>query len=240
MRHSNAYTFRFAAMVTIVCSVLLAGAATILKPRQVENEKLDIKKNILASVNIKPEEGESFTRQDIQEKYAENIREMVIDLDGNIIEGKRPVDLDPKKDTNLLPIFERVSDGEIMAYIIPVSGKGLWSTIYGYVALGPDASTIMGVTFYKHGETPGLGGEIEKEWFTNNFAGKKIVNDQGDIVSIKVVKSKVDPDDPEAYHSVDGIGGATLTGRGIEEFLKRDLLKYEPFLSHIIDEEGGV
>jgi Na+-transporting NADH:ubiquinone oxidoreductase subunit C len=240
VQHSNAYTFRFAAMVTIVCSVLLAGAATLLKPRQDENKLLDKKKNILISVGIIPVNGDSFTRSEINETYAKKIKELVIDLKGNIVEDKNPSDLDPRKDTEMLPIYENMEGEEINAYVIPVSGKGLWSTIYGYLAIAPDGSTVKGITFYSHGETPGLGGEIEKKWFTDNFIGKKITDKDGNIVSIDIVKGKVDPNSNNAIHEVDGISGATLTGRGVANFLKKDLQTYEPFLRTIINSKGGV
>jgi len=240
VQHSNAYTFRFAAMVTIVCSVLLAGAATLLKPRQDENKLLDKKKNILISVGIEPVNGENFTRSEINETYANRIKELVIDLKGNIVEGKKPSDLDPGKDTELLPIYESIKDGEISAYVLPVSGKGLWSTINGYLALSSDGVTVKGITFYSHGETPGLGGEIEKEWFTNNFIGKKIADENGTLVSINVVKGKVDPASEKAIHQVDGISGATLTANGVSNFLKEDLKTYEPFLKTIMNLKGGV
>lgn len=240
MQYSNAYTFRFAAIVTIVCSILLAGAATLLKPRQEENKIFDKKKNILASVGIKPKEGQSFSRTEINQIYSQRIKEFVIDREGNIVEGKKPADLDPRKDTGLFPIYENIEDGQIVSYIIPVSGKGLWSTIYGYLALEADGQTVKGITFYAHGETPGLGGEIEKDWFTSNFAGKKITDENGTIVSIEVIKGKINPGSPEAVHQVDGISGATITGKGVENFIKQNLLTYEPFLRQIIQKEGGI
>jgi len=233
--HSNGYTFRFAAMVTIVCSVLLASAATLLKPLQEQNERTDIQKNILASVGIVPQEGESFTKDKVADMYKKNIRELVINKAGSFIEGKTPADLDLKKLGDELPIYKHEVEGECQAYVIPISGKGLWSTIYGYLALDTDGATVKGITFYKHGETPGLGGEIDKTWFTDNFRGKRIVDDAGNLVSISVVKGKVKgliPDE-EAYHYVDGISGSTLTGRGVQEFLKADLKKYDPFFKSL-------
>ena len=97
-----------------------------------------------------------------------------------------------------------------------------------------DLNTVIGITFYKHGETPGLGGEVEKKWFQNNFVGKKIFNQTGELVSVKVVKGKVnDVYFGEALnHGVDGISGATITSRGVSYFLKRDLLKYEQYLKN--------
>ena len=157
--HKNSYVFFFAAVVTISCSILLAAAANLLKDRQQENIALDIQKNILASAELGAEE---MTRQDILDLYDKYIRSKVINLQGEEVPDKTVEQIDPKKDHNLLPLYYAEEDGEIMAYIIPISGKGLWSTIYGYLALEQDLNTVKGITFYQHGETPGLGAEIEK------------------------------------------------------------------------------
>ncbi len=238
--HSDAYTFRFAATVTIVCSVLLAGAATLLKPRQIENEQLDMKKNILLSAGILSPDKDA-SREEINKLYKENVTGVVLDSTGKFVQGKTADQLDEKKDADLLPLFEYKKDGQVNAYILPVSGKGLWSTIYGYIALDPHCETVEGITFYKHGETPGLGGEISKPWFSNNFKGKKIYDDQGNLVSVSVVKGKVAEKHPgaDAVHYVDGISGATLTGRGVTHFLKTELNKYKPFFDKVRAQEGG-
>jgi Na+-transporting NADH:ubiquinone oxidoreductase subunit C len=222
-----------------VCSVLLAGAATLLKPRQVENEKLDSKKNVLLSANIKPAHGGDFTRKDINDLYAEQISEKVIDLKGEVVEGLTPSQLDPKKDTDKLPLFEQKSGDEVVAYILPVSGKGLWSTIYGYLALETDMNTVKGITFYKHGETPGLGGEISKTAFTDPYAGKKIFDTSGNLVSVMIAKGTAVGTPEQLQHMVDGISGATLTCDGMNIFMKKDLEKYLPFLTMNRTEEGG-
>ena len=96
-----------------------------------------------------------------------------------------------------------------------------------------DGITVKGITFYKHGETPGLGGEVEKEWFTHNFIGKRIIDGQGNLVGIQVVKGQVDELSENAFHQVDGISGATMTSKGLNNFLMTDLQKYEPFFKRI-------
>lgn len=237
--HSNFQTFRFAIIVTFICSLLLASAATFLKPRQLDNEALDIKKNILKAAGLTSAD-QQLTRQDIVKLYNDNIKEFVIDESGNIVEGKQPLNIDPKEPNGLLPLYESFSGDHIDAYIIAISGKGLWSTLYGYLAIEPDGETVKGITFYKHGETPGLGGEIEKKWFTDNFIGKRFINDEGELVSITVVKGKVQNvvKQDQYYHNVDGISGATLTGRGINRFLKQDLMEYDPFFKRIRSKKG--
>jgi Na+-transporting NADH:ubiquinone oxidoreductase subunit C len=237
--HSNFQTFRFAIIVTFVCSLLLASAATFLKPRQDENVALDMKKNILKAAGITSSEKE-YTRQDIQQMYAENIKEYVLDSNGKYVEGIAAKDIDPKENNGMLPIFEWVVGDDIKSFVIPISGKGLWSTLYGYLAVEPDGATVKGITFYKHGETPGLGGEVEKKWFTDNFIGKRFIDSNGELVSVTVVKGKVKDvvSSDEYYHYVDGISGATLTGRGVNKFLKTDLEAYEPFFKQIRSKKG--
>ena len=233
--HKNSYVFFFAAVVTITCSILLAAAANLLKDRQQENIAFDIRKNILASAGIGSQD---LTRKEVLDMYDKYIRSKVITLEGEEVTDKTVDQLDPKKDLNLLPLYYAEEDGEITSYIIPVSGKGLWSTIYGYLALEKDLNTVMGITFYKHGETPGLGAEVEKEWFTNSFKGKKIYSPEGEMISITVVKGKVEnliPAD-EASHYVDGISGSTLTGNGLNTFLKNDLETYKPYFDKVKDE----
>jgi Na+-transporting NADH:ubiquinone oxidoreductase subunit C len=236
--HKNSYTFFFAAAVTITCSLLLASAATLLRNRQLENEALDMRKNILASVGITGQSGQSLQRQDILRLYDENIKSKVLNLQGQEIPDKKADELDEKKDKDLLPLYYAHQNGDITAYILPISGKGLWSTVYGYLALESDGFTVKGITFYKHGETPGLGGEIDKDWFKDNFKGKKITSPDGQLISVTIVKGKVAervaPE--EAYHYVDGISGATLTGNGINQFLKTDLIRYEPYLKQVRQE----
>ena len=87
-----------------------------------------------------------------------------------------------------------------------------------------------GITFYAHKETPGLGGEVEKPWFQNNFVGKRFIDENGNLVGIKVVKGKADPN---SQYEVDGISGATITSKGLEYFLVDDLKKYEPFFQKV-------
>ena len=221
--HKNSYVFFFAAIVTITCSILLAAAANLLRDRQQENITLDIRKNILASAGIGSTGEKELTRQEILGLYDKHIRSNVINRSGEEVSDRTAESINPKKDLDLLSVYYAEDGGEIIAYIIPISGKGLWSTIYGYMALEKDLSTIKGITFYQHGETPGLGGEIEKDWFRNNFKGKKILSPEGELVSITVIKGTVADKIPEseAYHYVDGISGSTLTCRGLNIFLKK-------------------
>ena len=234
--HSNTYTIIFALAVCVTCSVVLALTAGGLKPIIEKNEAFDIQRNILKAVDLY-HKGDKVTPDQIETLYKERIRAFVVDENGAVVPGKSPLDIDPSAEPTLMPVFARMDGTTVSGYCVPISGMGLWSTLYGYLALKADGNTVMGITFYKHGETPGLGGEIEADWFTGNFKGKSIFDDAGNLVSITVAKGVVSPDMPEAQkkHSVDGISGATMTGNGVNVFLKRDLEKYQPFLKAVSD-----
>lgn len=126
---------------------------------------------------------------------------------------------------------EGASEKSVEAYIVPIEGNGLWGMMYGYIALKPDLNTVSGIRFYKHVETPGLGGEAEKPWFTSGFIGKKILDASGSLKSVTVFKGKANEkfSGEELDHYVDGISGATITSKSITKFLKDSLAKYEPY-----------
>lgn len=236
-RDSASYAFRFAAAVCVACSLLISTAATVLRPRQQANERLDVQRNILRAAGLgglAPGAGP----EELRALFESRIQGVVVDEEGRLVPGLAPADLDPKDPGGLLPFYvSRDERGAVGSYCLPVSGMGLWSTLHGYLALEPDAATVRGLTFYKHGETPGLGGEVEKDWFQANFKGKSILDREGRLVSVAVAKGKVAERIPERDrpHYVDGISGATMTGKGLTAFLKEDLAAYEPLLRRIRD-----
>ena len=235
---SNAYTLIFTSIVTIVLGFLLSIAVTIMKDQQDLNIEIDIKKNILRSLDFAPSEENPWTPERVQAIFEEYISSLVINAKGETIEGKKPEDINPDVDGDFHPIYIKTMVGKIDGYAIPISGKGLWSTLYGYFAVESDGMTVKGITFYKHGETAGLGGEVEKPWFRNNYKGKKFVDNDGNLVGIQIMKGGVDDTSPEAYHQVDGISGATMTSKGLNKFLMNDLKTYESFFHRIRASKG--
>lgn len=227
-------TFRFALIICVVCSFSLAAVSEGLRPRKELNETLDVKKNILKAVALREPLPPKVSADKVLAVYEQKIKEAVIDPEGNIVEGKAPSDI--KEGEKLYPLYIYMENEKPVAYAFPIIGKGLWSTLYGYFAMEPDAVTVRGITFYKHGETPGLGAEIETDWFQENFEGKKIW-DAGEnrLQPIQVVKGKVAdavaPDEQPFY--VDGISGATMTSKGVSEMIDREVKKYEPFFKKI-------
>ena len=105
-------------------------------------------------------------------------------------------------------------EGKVQSIVLPVHGYGLWSTLYGFLALKTDLTTVVGLGFYEEGETPGLGGEVENPKWKALWPGKKVFNDKGEV-DIRLIKGNVDPNSPDAAHEVDGLAGATLTSRGV-------------------------
>jgi Na+-transporting NADH:ubiquinone oxidoreductase subunit C len=229
---SNTYTLVFTSIVTIVLGFFLALAADGLRDLQDLNVENDMRKNILLSLGFKPGAETPWTSDDIQKLFEENIEAIVLDASGRKT-NKDPNDIDTEKNVDFLPIYLKKIGDDVGGYAIPIAGKGLWSTLYGYFAIEPDGRTVKGITFYKHGETPGLGGEVDKAWFQQNFIGKRFVDDNDQLLGIHIIKGKVQSDDREAYHKVDGISGATMTGKGLQNFLKDDLAKYEPFFKEV-------
>lgn len=142
---------------------------------------------------------------------------------------------DPAKRKEFTTFYTRVDDqGEAVAYCIPIEGLGLWGMIYGFLALEHDLATVKGITFYQHKETPGLGGEIDKQWWQSQWPGKEIYAGNGDFVSVTVKKGKVDPAVAyEKEHMVDGLSGATITSNGVTKFVAEDLQTYMPYFEKL-------
>ena len=222
---SDAYTIIFTMIVAVILGLGLSTTADSLRERQNLNVELDIKKNILSVLGF--EQNANWTNEDIQNMYDKNISEIIINSTGEIIEDNNVSSEDTYK------IYQSRDGSKVTGYAIPIAGKGLWGTMYGYFAIEPDVATAKGITFYKHKETPGLGAEVDKDWFKNNFVGKKFIDDNGMLVSIQVIKGFVSENDPDSKYKVDGISGATITGTGLTTFLKADLQKYEPYFARI-------
>ena len=235
MRNSNIYTITFVLIMSLLVALLLAGVSQALKPLQEANQVADMKKNILSSVGIKVGSGECSS---VESCYVKNIRSIVVNSSGEIIKGDAEnIDLQSEitkaKGKQQYPVFIRIKDDKPVAYCVPVVGKGLWGTVWGYVALETDLSSIKGITFYKHVETPGLGAEIATDWFTKGYVNKKITDKDGKFVSVSIVKGKVKTDSPMKAHEVDGISGATITCDAVNLFVKEKLGLYEPYFKKL-------
>lgn len=238
-------TLLVAFLLCIVCSIVVSGAAVSLRPLQQVNKDIDRKRNILLAAGLYQE---GLT---IEEQFAA-IKTKVVDLDSGKYVDVDPATYDQRKaakdparskalgEEDLAKISRRENqslvyivevDGEVEKVILPIHGYGLWSTLYGFMALESDLNTVAGLGFYDHGETPGLGGEVDNPRWKATWPGKKVYNPQGDV-ALGLLKGAVDTSRPEAQYQVDGLSGATLTGRGVSNLVAFWLGEngFKPFL----------
>lgn len=242
-------TIMVALGLCIVCSLVVSTAAVMLKPVQIENKALDRKKNILSAAGLL-EEGKS-----VEEQFAQ-ITTRVIDLrTGKFTDDVDPATFDQDKAAkdpqfsapigadidqakiNRLEFYSLVylieKNGNIEKFILPVRGYGLWSTMYGFIALESDANTVVGLGFYSHGETPGLGGEIDNPNWISQWPGKLVYKDGKPELGL--IKGKVNPNSPNVDYQVDGLSGATLTANGVTNLVQFWLGEngFKPFLNNV-------
>lgn len=232
MRQSNVYIIIYAAILTVICGGLLALASEGLKEKQQFNVALEQKKNILSTV-VEIKEG-----QDVNTIYAQRVKEFVVDFEGNVKQGLRPQEVNlsaeykkPARE-RLLPIYEFMNEADsskIDYVVLPVYGFGLWNDIWGFVALESDMNTIKGVTFDHKGETPGLGARITTDAeIPARYKGKSIY-ESGKLVSVTMMKGEGN-DYSDNPHRVDGMSGATLTAKGVNNMLIDYFSSYENYL----------
>ena len=237
MQHSTAYIVGFSTLVCVICALFVAGTEVSLRPLKERNILMDRQKNILAVAGLlKP--GEEVDAAEIARRFNASIRPRIIDLStGEVNESvdantfnQRAAARDPARSSLAPPnpskilrvldqglIYEVVENDKLTSIIIPIEGYGLWSTLYGYLALAPDVRTILGITYYDQKETAGLGGEVENPNWKAKWVGRKAFDERG-RVKIAVRKGPAGPPDKDPYR-VDGLSGATITSRGVTNML---------------------
>ncbi len=224
-------------VLTIILGGLLSMASVMLKPAQEKQIELDTKKKILGAVMDissikKPEE--------LLALYDQKVKSEVVDINGDLVtadEKGNPIVAEKVNiqknyrfapEDRLFPVYKFTGEsGTVEAYIFPMFGAGLWDWISGYIALEDDLNTIKGVAFDHKSETPGLGARITTSEVQQRFVGKKIY-EGNELVSVAMVKGEGNQGLTE--HQVDGMSGATLTGKGVNSMLQTYLGYYEPYL----------
>lgn len=243
-------TLIVALSLCVVCSVIVSTAAVVLKPAQEANQALDRKRNILSAAGML-REGSS-----VEEQFS-SMKTRVVDLrTGKFTDDVDPAQYDQRaasKDADqsdrlspeedIAKIFRREhyalvylaedEQGDVDKIILPIHGYGLWGQLYGFIALEGDASTVAGIGFYEHKETPGLGGEVDNPRWKSLWEGKQAYQD-GEL-ELTVIKGTVDPASPAAEHQIDGLAGATLTTRGVDNLVQFWLgdSGFAPFLNNL-------
>ncbi len=259
MQHSTTYIVGFSTLVCVVCALCVASAEVSWRPLKELHILIDRQKNILAVAGLM-QPGEEIDAEEIRQRFENSIRPQMIDLstgeeDTSIDPAsfdQRSAARDPSRSRrapsnpskilripNQALIYEVVENDEVSAIIIPIEGYGLWSVLYGYLALAPDARTILGITYYDQKETAGLGGEVENPNWKAKWVGRKAFDERG-RVKIAVKKGPAGPPDKDPYE-VDGLSGATITSRGVTNMLHFWLGDegFGPYLARLRDTQAG-
>lgn len=231
-RQSNAYTIIYAVILVVLVGVVLSVVYQALHPRQLENIANDTRRQILASALISPQGDQTVSQlynEHIKDSFIVNSKGERIDSEVNPFNVNVSQEVKKEPDQRLLPVFECQTDAGTK-YIIPVYGAGLWGPIWGYVAFDSNGNTIYGAYFAHQGETPGLGAEIEKPAFQDQFEGKNIFNSEGQFQAVTVVKNGAEPADRDYVHA---ISGGTITSQGVQKMLANSLEPYSAFLKSL-------
>jgi Na+-transporting NADH:ubiquinone oxidoreductase subunit C len=227
----------FTTLLCVVFSLMVSVVAVVLEERQEENRRLNRIKNVLGVAGLL-EPGERISREEMSRRFEERLAPRIVDLqEGRILEGvdamafdQRAAASDPSRSReapenaakvrripNQALIFEMRDGDQVEGLVLPVEGYGLWSTLYGYLALEADGNTIRGITFYEHGETAGLGGEVDNPRWKALWPGRLAFDESGEL-RIRVKKGAAGPPDRDP-HQVDGLSGATLTTNGVTHLI---------------------
>jgi len=233
--NKNSYTIVYASVLVIIVAFLLAFVSLALKKTQDQNVAIDKKKQILAALNIRS----LASTEEIEAKYAEVVVcDQIVKVDGTIVKEGKAKDMDGFKIENkdvtndALPVFVCSVNGETK-YVVPMTGRGLWGGLWGYMAVNADLRTIFGAYFSHESETAGLGALIAEEKFQDQFKGKSIYAPADtQTVALTVVKhGKVDPTKQE--YQVDGVTGSTLTSQGVANMVTSGLQRYQGFFNSL-------
>jgi len=257
-RSYNVYVLRFTAAVCVVCAVLVSASAVLLRERQLVNVELDRRRNVLMAAGAIGS-SEVVSREEIEQRFA-SFDVVAIDLrtgeedtsfDVEGYDARRaladPASSRPVPDNaanvqrvpnHVLVYKRRDQAGRTELLVLPVVGQGLWATMYGFLALGPDLKTIRGLTYYEHGETPGLGAEVDSPRWQALWPGREAFDEQGHPV-IEVVRGRAGSVDVDP-HRVDGLAGATITSTAVTSMLRFWLGEhgYGPYLARLTKLSG--
>lgn len=236
-RNSNTYVTGFVIVITVICALIIATAAVVLKPAQQQQVLANVQMNVLKVSGIE------YTPSTLDETYSKHIVTKYVDRKtGDFMqlpEGVRYEDILtsskyeqyrttltseqnlPGLKDNLISDIQQVflvkgDNGEVEKVVLPFYGNGLWSVMYGFLAVSVDGNTVKGITYYSQGETPGLGGEVENPLFTAQFVDKQIYAENDPQPKLLLAKG-VPADDK---HRINALTGATLTSNGVTNQLQ--------------------
>ena len=247
-----------AVTLSIVFSVIVSGAAVTLRPAQERNEALSTRSNMLAAAGIieanAPNDkvaetfdrfevllvemgtGETVSPEKAKAKSAESYDQRGAARDPDISRGLQDDPAGINRQATYRKAFVLKDNGSVERVVLPIHGYGLWSTMYGFLALEGDANTVAGLRFYEHGETPGLGAKIQSPDWVAKWKGKEIYEPGNwQNPNFRLIKGGVGENTEGREHKVDALSGATLTSRGVESTINFWLGErgYAPFLARV-------
>lgn len=228
-KQSSIYTIVYIIVLAGVVGAVLAMTSMELRERQQANIDADKMRQILSAIRVVPDKGMIATDFN---KFV--VSQLVVNEKGDSI-GNDAFGIDMASESKVaaserrLPVYVCDVDGG-RKYVVPVYGAGLWGPIWGYVSLDADGSTIYGAYFAHEGETPGLGAEIEKPVFSDQFRGKVLLKN-GKFLPVNVLKKGVKPKAGEDY--VDAVSGGTITSKGVASMLDDGLVPYKAYLQSL-------
>jgi len=228
-RNSNAYTFLFAIIMVIVLGASLAFIAESTKDARKRNVELETKQNILSAIGVNVDRDQAELDFDTYIK-----QQLTVKSDGSIDASVNAFTIELKKEVKKagedqnLPLYIAEKDGKTY-YIVPLYGAGLWDAIWGYIGLDTDENTIIGAVFDHKGETAGLGAEINQSWYEDQYIGDKIMDENGNFVSVKAIKGGTPASN---LHGVDAISGGTITSDGVTDMVEERLARYIPYFKN--------
>ena len=247
-------TLIVAVSLCLVCSALISFSAVELRDLQEVNKTLDKQSKILSAAGLLDEDTDVTELFQSIEARIVNLETGEFDSEISLTEyeesafSRNPatsIELTSENDIALLKrrenfqtVYLHYNVDSLNAVILPVRGYGLWGTMKGYLALEPDLKTIIGLEFFDHKETPGLGGEIDNPKWKSIWKGKEVYSDSGDIL-ISVIKGSVDKNSTLAKYQVDGLSGATITSNGVTNLLSFWLgdMGYGPLIDRLKQSE---
>ncbi len=247
-------------LLCLGCSILVSVAAVMLKPAQQANKLLDKQKNILLATGLYD------SNKSVTEQFA-HIEKRIVHIETGLYAGdeidvatydQRQAQRNPELSVAIpanidiaslkrRPVYAEVyqaydAEGRLKILILPISGYGLWSTMYGFLALEGDLNTVAGLTFYDHAETPGLGAEVDNPRWKAQWLGKKIFDEQGHVAA-RLKKGTVNSEIAyEQEHFVDGLSGATITSNGVSHLIAFWMGEhgFGPYLDKLAERLDGV
>lgn len=239
-KESNVYALVYAVLLVVFVGISLSLVYQSLRGRQNKNEQVDTMSQILRAARVPIADG------DVEQTYYKHVTDgFIVNYHGSVVNKDAQLAFEAcinisnefrnAPDKRQLPVLVcKTKEG--YKYIVPVYGSGLWGPIWGYLALDEDCNKIYGAYFSHQGETPGLGAEIAKPAFYDQFEGKRLFGINGKFESVRVCKPGAEP---KTGSYVYGVSGGTITSQGVAAMLKDSLEPYLQFFKSKVNNNRG-